>query len=108
LRTFENQPWLWYGIDYQIQTIQNQGLTMTNVAEDRVNEDIRQAFKIDGDAVRGHIDESVRSKVEETLNRMLEAEADELCQAKRYERSADRVDTRAGSCGRKLMTKTGS
>jgi putative transposase len=39
---------------------------------------------------------------------MLEAEADELWQAKRYERSADRVDSRAGSCVRKLMTNTGS
>jgi hypothetical protein len=56
LRTFENQPWLWYGIDYQIQTIQNQGLTMTNVAEESIGREIRQTLKIDGDAERGHID----------------------------------------------------
>ncbi len=30
---------------------------MTNVAEDRVKEEIRQAIKIDADAVRGHLDE---------------------------------------------------
>ncbi len=49
----------------------------------------------------------MRSTVEDTLNSMLEAEADELCKAKRYERSADRVDTRAGSYRRKLTTKAG-
>jgi putative transposase len=38
---------------------------------------------------------------------MLDAEADRLCQAKRYERTADRVDTRAGSYERKLVTKAG-
>ena len=52
-------------------------------------------------------DEVVRSSVEETLNSMLDAEADRLCQAKRYERTADRVDTRAGSYERKLVTKAG-
>jgi putative transposase len=38
---------------------------------------------------------------------MLEAEADELVRAKRYERVADRADTRAGSYGCMLMTKSG-
>ena len=52
---------------------------MTNVPEDRVVEEIREAIKIDGDAVRGHLDELVRSTVEETLNKLLDAEADELC-----------------------------
>src|SRR5210317_2129321 len=49
----------------------------------------------------------VRGTVEETLNAMLDAEADDLCQAQRYERSADRVDTRAGHYTRKLHTKAG-
>ena len=80
---------------------------MTNVAENRFNEDLREAIKIDADAVRGHLDQLVRSTVEETLNSMLETEADQLCKAKRYERSADRVDTRAGSYRRKLSTKAG-
>ena len=68
---------------------------MTNVPEERTSEEIQSAIKIDGDAVRGHLDELVRSTVEETLNNLLDAEADQLCGAKRYERSADRVDTRA-------------
>ncbi|MDF1844567.1 MAG: hypothetical protein P1U77_24395 [Rubripirellula sp.] len=62
---------------------------MTNVSEERTSEDIQSAFKIDGDAVRGHLDELVRSTVEDTLNKLLDAEADQLCGAKRYERSAD-------------------
>jgi transposase-like protein len=37
----------------------------------------------------------------------LDAEADRLCGAGRYERSADRVDTRAGHYERKLHTKAG-
>jgi len=80
---------------------------MTNVPEDHVGEEIRDAIKIDGEAVRGHLDELVRSTVEETLNNLLDAEADQLCGAKRYERSADRVDTRAGSYTRHLETKAG-
>ena len=45
--------------------------------------------------------------MEDTLNKLLDAEADQLCGAKRYERSADRVDTRAGSYDRSLETKAG-
>lgn len=80
---------------------------MSNVPDEPTSEEIRDVIKIDGDAVRGHLDELVRSTVEETLNNLLDAEADELCGAKRYERSADRVDTRAGSYNRNLETKAG-
>ena len=40
------------------------------------------------------IRELVRGTVEETLNAMLDAEADQLCGAGRYERSQARQDTR--------------
>jgi hypothetical protein len=40
--------------------------------------------------------------VEETLNALLEAEADRLCGAGRYERTQGRQDTRAGSYERLL------
>jgi transposase-like protein len=63
--------------------------------------------QVDEEQVRGHVDEVVRRSVEETLNGLLEAEADQLCGAQRYERSPDRVDTRAGSYERKLHTKAG-
>jgi putative transposase len=49
----------------------------------------------------------VRSTVEETLNGLLDAEADELCGASRYERTPERLDTRAGHYCRKLLTKAG-
>jgi putative transposase len=65
------------------------------------------AIRVDQQQLRGHIDEAVRSSVEETLNGLLDAEADQICGAARYERSADRVDTRAGHYERKLETKAG-
>jgi putative transposase len=65
------------------------------------------ALRVDEGKLRGHVDEVVRSSVEETLNGLLDAEADEICRAQRYERSADRQDTRAGHYERKLETKAG-
>ena len=35
------------------------------------SEEIRQVIKVDGEAVRGHLDELVRSTVEQTLNQGL-------------------------------------
>jgi len=49
----------------------------------------------------------VKASVEETLNGLLDAEADDLCKAGRYERSPDRLDTRAGSYRRNLHTAAG-
>lgn len=46
----------------------------------------------------------VRSTVEETLNSMLDAEADRLCNAEKYQRTAERLDSRAGHYQRKLQT----
>lgn len=63
--------------------------------------------RIEESKLRGHVEQVVRSSVEETLNGLLEAEADRLCNAKRYERTSDRVDTRAGSYERQLHTKAG-
>ena len=77
---------------------------MSNVAGSTISGSIVQ---IDEEQVRGHVDEVVRRSVEETLNGLLEAEADQLCGAQRYERSPDRADTRAGSYERKLQTKAG-
>jgi putative transposase len=66
------------------------------------------ALQVDETKLKGHVDEVVRSSVEETLNALLEAEADQICRAQRYERSAERVDTRAGHYERQLETKAGS
>ena len=62
---------------------------------------------IDEALVKRELGEVVRETVEETLNKMLDAEADELCKAGRYQRTAERVDTRAGSYQRNLETKAG-
>jgi transposase-like protein len=68
---------------------------------------LRGVLAIDEGKVQTHLDRVVRETVEQTLNALLDAEADELCGAKRYQRSADRVDTRAGSYPRKLQTTAG-
>jgi putative transposase len=68
---------------------------------------LSKVIRIDESEIRGHLDEMVRGTVEETLNAMLDAEADEMCNAQRYEHSPDRIDTRAGSYKRKLHTKAG-
>jgi hypothetical protein len=54
------------------------------------------ALHVDEGKLKGHVDEVVRASVEETLNGLLDAEADHICRAQRYERSADRVDGRGG------------
>jgi putative transposase len=69
--------------------------------------ELDEIIKIDGGKVREHVGEVVRQSVEETLNGLLEAEADELCGARRYERNVERLDTRAGHYERKLHTKAG-
>jgi len=66
-----------------------------------------QIIQIDEARIRDHLGEMVRGTVEETLNAMLDAEADRLCGAARYERSEARQDTRAGSYERTLHTKAG-
>lgn len=68
---------------------------------------LSKVIRIDESEIRGHLDEMVRGTVEETLNSLLDAEADEMCRAQRYERSPERVDTRAGHYTRKLQTKAG-
>jgi hypothetical protein len=62
---------------------------------------------IDDERIKSHLDRVVRGSVEETLNALLDAEADRLCNAQRYERSAARRDTRAGHYERNLQTKAG-
>src|SRR6516165_5534237 len=58
-------------------------------------------ISIDDERIKTHLDRVVRGSVEETLNALLDAEADRLCNAKRYERTEARHDTRAGHYERK-------
>lgn len=66
-----------------------------------------KVVQIDEARIQDHLGELVRGTVEETLNAMLDAEADALCGAQRYERSPDRIDTRAGHYDRKFHSKAG-
>ena len=66
-----------------------------------------QVIQIDEARIRDHLGEMVRGTVEEILNALLDAEADRLCGAGRYERSQGRQDARAGGYERSLHTVAG-
>jgi putative transposase len=68
---------------------------------------IKNAIQVNEEEVKAHLGELVRQSVEETINGLLDAEADRLCQAKRYERKETRADTRAGHYTRDLQTQAG-
>ena len=74
---------------------------------DNDSKKLGNVISINQDQINEHLGEIVRNTVEETLNGLLDAEADQLCNAKRYERTSGRRDTRAGSYRRSLETKAG-
>jgi putative transposase len=59
------------------------------------------------ESLKGDLRELVRQTVEDTLNGLLEEEADDLVGAERYERTADREAYRAGHYDRRLATTSG-
>ncbi len=80
---------------------------MDSVAGSANGGNFEGVIRIEEEKIRSHVGEVVRQTVEETLNSLLEAEADALCGAKRYARSPERLDTRAGHYDRKLQTQAG-
>ncbi len=58
-------------------------------------------------AIKGELKDLVRNSVEETLNALLDHEADELVNAERYERSGDRKGYRSGHYDRNFTTTSG-
>lgn len=80
---------------------------MQNNDSARADKNLSNVIKINEAELQSHLGQMVRSTVEETLNDMLDAEADRLCNAKRYERTQSRADGRAGHYRRKLHTKAG-
>ena len=80
---------------------------MQNSTSAPAEKNLSQVIKIDEGQIQQHLGEMVRSTVEETLNAMLDAEADHLCNAQRYEHTEARTDQRAGHYKRKLHTKAG-
>jgi len=47
---------------------------------------VPKIISIDEGEIRNHLDQMVKKSVEDTLNSLLDAEADALCKATRYER----------------------
>ena len=77
------------------------------MSDDKKVDGMGQVIQIDEARIKDHLGEMVRGTVEEALNAMLDAEADRLCGAGRYERHEARLDTRAGSYERALHTRAG-
>ena len=71
------------------------------------NQNSTKIISVDEGAVKEKLSEMVRDTVEETLNMLLDQEAERLCNAKKYERKEDRRDRRAGYYQRNLETKAG-
>lgn len=75
--------------------------------EDEMSSAVKNIVSIDEGKIQSHVNGVVRSTVEETLNGLLDAEADRLCGASKYERTDSRKDSRAGHYDRKLQTQSG-
>ena len=58
--------------------------------------------------LKGELKDLVRSSVEETLNALLDQEAEELVKAGRYERTGDRSGYRSGHYDRNFSTSSGN
>ena len=58
--------------------------------------------------MKGELKDLVRSSVEETLNALLDQEAEELVKAGRYERTGDRSGYRSGHYDRNFSTSSGN
>jgi putative transposase len=82
-------------------------LDMENTVKEQAINHEGKIIEFNEAAVKDHLAGMVLATVEETLNALLDAEADQLCGARRYERNAQRRDTRAGSYQRQLGTKAG-
>ena len=63
--------------------------------------------QLNEEVIKGQIRELVRSSVEETLNELLEKEAESLTQTASYERSEARQGYRSGHYDRNLTTTSG-
>ena len=71
------------------------------------NKIVKKLVKVNEEEVKDFLKKQVKDSVEATLNTMLDSEADALCKARKYERSPDRTDFRAGHYDRKLQTTSG-
>ena len=63
--------------------------------------------QLNEEVIKGQLKELVRGSVEETLNELLEQEAEKLTRAARYERNEARLGYRSGHYNRNLTTTSG-
>lgn len=80
---------------------------MQNSQSAKSDKNLSNVIKINEAQIQDHLGQMVRRSVEETLNAMLDSEADHLCNAKRYEHTEVRTSQRAGHYKRRLHTKAG-
>ena len=64
-------------------------------------------IQLNEDLIKHDLKDLVRSSVEETLNALLDKEADDLVNAQKYERSSERQGYRSGHYKRNLQTQAG-
>ena len=64
-------------------------------------------IQLNEDLIKNNLKDLVRNSVEETLNALLDHEADELVKADRYERTGDRQGYRSGHYDRIFTTTSG-
>ena len=67
----------------------------------------KEIIQLNEGAIKDELKELVRGSVEETLNELLEKEAQDLTQAARYERTETRQGYRSGHYNRNLTTTSG-
>ena len=65
---------------------------MQNSTSATAERNLSNVVKIDEGQIQAHLGEMVRSTVEKTLNAMLDAEADQLCNAQHYQHTEARTD----------------
>ena len=68
----------------------------------------KKIIQLNEGAIKDELKELVRGSVEETLNDLLEKEAQELTQAAKYERTEARQGYRSGHYNRDLTTTSGT
>ena len=88
------------GYDFQSLTLENRDWKEAEAMS-------KEIIQFDDAMFETKLDAMVRDKVEQIVNAMLDAEADEIANAAKYERTGERKAYRAGHYDRSLTAKAG-
>ena len=58
--------------------------------------------------LKQHLDDKIKTAIQETLNQLLDSEAESLCHAKKHERTESRAGYRSGTYSRQYQTRVGT